>query len=115
MPRNHRAADAAQPPNIELSHAHKLCHSTLYSREPKSVQAFDRMLCALAADGTITLKESHAATVFAMGQELIALRAVLEKAHNGLRWYRAEHPEDASPADDELDEEIAALATPPTQ
>lgn len=39
------------------------------------------------------------------------LLELLESAQNGLKWYQAEHPEDASPADDELHERIdAALA-----
>ena len=41
-----------------------------------------------------------------------ALRAALERASNGLAWYRAEFPDADSPADDEMQAEIdAALAT----
>lgn len=34
------------------------------------------------------------------------LRTLLESAYNGLRWYREQHPEDDSGADDELYSEI---------
>ena len=37
------------------------------------------------------------------------LNAVLESALNGLDWYRAEHPEDESPVDDELRDEIRRI------
>lgn len=41
-----------------------------------------------------------------------ALREALERASNGLAWYRAEFPDADSPADDEMQAEIdAALAT----
>lgn len=36
------------------------------------------------------------------------LAELLESVHNGLKWYRAEHPEHYSPADDEMDERVAA-------
>lgn len=43
------------------------------------------------------------------------LRAALEAAKNGLIWYREQHPEDDSGADDEMMAEIeAALATQAT-
>ncbi len=34
------------------------------------------------------------------------LKSLLERAQNGLRWYQDAHPEDESPADDELHEAI---------
>lgn len=34
--------------------------------------------------------------------EVMALKDILQEAYNGLRWYRDRHPEDDSPADDEL-------------
>lgn len=41
--------------------------------------------------------------------ELDKLRLVLEEAKNGLQWYREEHPEDKSGADDEMMEKINAV------
>ena len=45
--------------------------------------------------------------------EIMALKGILEEAYNGLKWYRDAHPEDDSPADDELYERIErALESP---
>jgi septal ring factor EnvC (AmiA/AmiB activator) len=37
----------------------------------------------------------------------------LTKARSGLQWYREEHPEDDTPADDEMEAEIEAALAPP--
>jgi hypothetical protein len=44
-------------------------------------------------------------------QTVTELKLLLERAQNGLRWYEEAHPEDNSPADDELHEEIDRLLT----
>ena len=42
-------------------------------------------------------------------EQLQKLKEVLEDAQTGLKWYQEEHPEDASPVDDELHEKIDEL------
>ena len=41
--------------------------------------------------------------------ELQKLKEVLEDAQTGLKWYQEEHPEDASPVDDELHKKLDEL------
>jgi hypothetical protein len=49
----------------------------------------------------MTTQEKHTA---AEAYEMV--QAALEKAQAGLQWYRDEHPADASPADEEMQEEM---------
>ncbi len=44
-----------------------------------------------------------------MAGEIVRLREALSEARNAIQWYRCEHPEASSPADDEFDERVDAL------
>lgn len=54
----------------------------------------------------LRVKYHHTSEIERLQEEIERLRRALQSAQAGLKWYQAEHPEDSSPADDEMHEEI---------
>lgn len=79
--------------------------------------------CAREINGILMADEVMEAGVAAIiarhyaqpSDEVVRLKAALDKARNGLLWYKGEHPKDASPADDEMMMEIDAALNPPAK
>jgi hypothetical protein len=81
---------------------------------PNDKERMERTTWKEWAESLTRVGESQVRRAVLAEEDNLRLRLALEKAQNGLEWYRSEHPEDESPADDEMRAEIhAALSGTP--